>query len=67
MMRPSSDTYAARDMSSRGYWLVHKIRGNDQTIGCSVSMHAKYLIFLVHCLDVGTSILMNRLRWICLS
>ena len=21
--RPSSDTYAARDMSSRGYWLVH--------------------------------------------
>jgi hypothetical protein len=23
--RPSSDTYAARDMSSRGYWLVHII------------------------------------------
>ena len=21
--RPSSDTYAARDTSSRGYWLVH--------------------------------------------
>ena len=21
--RPSSDTYAARDMSSRGYWVVH--------------------------------------------
>jgi hypothetical protein len=33
--RPSSDTYAAKDMSSRGYWLVHIV---DSPIGLQIPL-----------------------------